>query len=132
MNEEVKMARMKAVGKHITEARKKQNFTQTQLGNMVGKTMSTIQKYENGIIEIPISVLEEISEALDDNWAILGAFTFDEFTEILMDDYEKRRAQLLDNYEKLNHEGQNEAIKRIIELTHLKQYTEIEIPCEND
>jgi len=57
------------MGKIFTEEikryRKTRNLTQKQLGELIGKTESSIQKYEAGKTEIPLNVLERIASALD-------------------------------------------------------------------
>lgn len=52
----------KLIGLHIKKYRNKLNLTQVELGNMIGKTESSIRKYEKGLISIPTYVLEKLSE----------------------------------------------------------------------
>ncbi|WP_394525726.1 helix-turn-helix domain-containing protein [Lacrimispora sp. JR3] len=54
----------KAIGEAIKKYRKHVNITQKQLAKMIEKSESTIQKYESGEIEAPLSVLEQISDCL--------------------------------------------------------------------
>lgn len=49
------------IGLSIRENRKRLKLTQTKLAEMIGKTESSIRKYEKGIIKIPTGVLEELS-----------------------------------------------------------------------
>lgn len=49
----------------IQALRKSKRLTQTELGNLLGKNLRTIQKYESGEIEPPISVLEQMASVLD-------------------------------------------------------------------
>lgn len=53
------------IGYNIKKHRKYQHLTQEQLGKRIGKTTSSIQKYEAGKTEIPRSVLEDIASALN-------------------------------------------------------------------
>ena len=53
------------IGSRIKEKRKIKNITQTQLANILDKSLSSIQKYESGDVEIPHSILEKIAETLD-------------------------------------------------------------------
>ena len=53
------------IGYNIKKHRKRQRLTQEQLGKRIGKTTSSIQKYEAGKTEIPRSVLEDIASALN-------------------------------------------------------------------
>lgn len=52
-------------GSLIKKFRKRKKYTQKQLANLIGKTESSIRKYEKGLIEIPNSVLNQIAEALN-------------------------------------------------------------------
>lgn len=54
----------KAIGEAIKKYRKKAQITQKQLAKMIEKSESTIQKYESGEVEAPLSVLEQISYCL--------------------------------------------------------------------
>lgn len=51
----------KKIGLAIKENRKKLKLTQKELGEKIGKTESSIRKYEKGLIQIPNDVLEKIS-----------------------------------------------------------------------
>ncbi len=53
------------IGDAIKKARENKKFTQKELGEIIGKTESSIRKYENGSIEIPLSVLDSIANALE-------------------------------------------------------------------
>lgn len=55
----------KAIGESIKSFRKTKQLTQAQLGEKIGRTESSIAKYEKGIVEIPMSVLKEIANILD-------------------------------------------------------------------
>lgn len=56
------------IGKCIQKIRKSKKISQTQLAEMLGKSMRTIQKYENGEIDFNISVINEICNALETPW----------------------------------------------------------------
>lgn len=65
MNKEVFQ---KLVGKRIFESRKKKGsrgMTQSEFAEAIGKSLSSVQKYESGDIDIPLSMLYSISEVLD-------------------------------------------------------------------
>lgn len=53
------------IGYYIKKHRKLNHLTQEQLGQAIGKTTSSIQKYESGKTEVPRSVLEKIASVLD-------------------------------------------------------------------
>ncbi|ERI94178.1 DNA-binding helix-turn-helix protein [Clostridiales bacterium oral taxon 876 str. F0540] len=55
------------VADRIREKRKSKKLTQKQLSKILNKAESTVQKYESGEIEVPISLLEDIAKALDTN-----------------------------------------------------------------
>lgn len=46
----------------IKKLRKEHKMTQQELANKIGKTESSIRKYESGIVQIPINVLEKIAK----------------------------------------------------------------------
>lgn len=54
----------KEIGNRIKEARKGKGLTQEGLAQWIGRTKSSIQKYEAGQTEIPLSVSESIAAAL--------------------------------------------------------------------
>jgi transcriptional regulator with XRE-family HTH domain len=75
------------IGKQIKKYRQAKELTQAQLAEAIGKTVSSIQKYESGVIDTPISVLEQIADILSINWIELLAVPFDEFQkEVLEND----------------------------------------------
>lgn len=53
------------IGEAIKKARESKKLTQKELGEIIDKTESSIRKYENGSVEIPLSVFEALSKALD-------------------------------------------------------------------
>lgn len=53
------------IGRKIKYFRNEKGITQKKLADLIGKTESSIQKYECGSTEVPISVLESIAKALD-------------------------------------------------------------------
>lgn len=53
------------VGARIKEKRKEKKLTQAQLANAIGKTESSIRKYEKNLVEIPSEVMNRIAIALD-------------------------------------------------------------------
>jgi len=54
----------KPIGRRIREARKKRGLTQKELGVAISRTESSIAKYEQGLVEIPNSVLSFLAAAL--------------------------------------------------------------------
>ena len=54
-----------AVGARIKALRKKKHLGQTELANLIGKSLRTVQKYETGEIEVSIAVVNQLAEVLD-------------------------------------------------------------------
>ena len=54
-------------GNRIREIRKSKKLTQKQLASLLGVVESSVTKYENGKIEIPLSKLKELAKILDVN-----------------------------------------------------------------
>lgn len=54
-----------SIGKAIQSFRKSKRMTQKQLAEKIGKAESSVQKYEAGKVEIPVSVLESVADALN-------------------------------------------------------------------
>lgn len=62
-----------AIGARIRALRKKMGYNQTELGEIMDKSLRTIQKYETGEIEIPLSVISQLADVLGTtNSFILG------------------------------------------------------------
>ena len=55
----------KSIGKNIFECRKQRGLTQEQLAHKLGKSVNSVQRYESGAVDIPVSILAEIAAALD-------------------------------------------------------------------
>ena len=52
------------VGMNIKAARKKQKMTQKELAELIGYSESSICKYEQGLVEIPMIIIEKIASVL--------------------------------------------------------------------
>lgn len=55
----------KLVGEKIAEIRKYNRINQTDFADKLGKSLRTVQKYESGEIDIPLSTLGEIAKILN-------------------------------------------------------------------
>lgn len=53
-----------SIGAKIQRCRKARGLTQAELAKRIGRTESSVAKYERGVVEIPMSVLEKISTEL--------------------------------------------------------------------
>lgn len=69
----------KKIGENINTYRKAKKLTQKQLADLIDKAESSVQKYEKGETEVPISVLEKISTALEIPFKYLLDWTNQEF-----------------------------------------------------
>ena len=54
-----------AIGQRIKVLRKRKGLSQTELANIMGKSLRTLQKYETGEIEISIAVVNQLADILD-------------------------------------------------------------------
>ena len=55
----------KEIGQRIKMLRKRKGLNQTELAEILGKSLRTIQKYETGEIEVSISTINQLAEILD-------------------------------------------------------------------
>ena len=53
------------IGERITQIRKRSGMNQTEFAERINKSLRTVQKYESGEIDMPISVLTQIAEVLN-------------------------------------------------------------------
>lgn len=74
MNENQKIE----LGQKIKAARKAKKMTQVDLADKIGKTESSIRKYENGTVLIPTDIIQSIANALDVSpFTLMGAEYWD-------------------------------------------------------
>lgn len=115
------------VGERIKSRRKELELTQEQVGNIVGVTKSTIQRYENGLIkDLKMPVIQAIANALKVNpdWLVLKSDT----KELQLNNnlksinLSKNQLKLIETYDLLNDMGKEEAQKRVEELTLIDKY----------
>lgn len=52
-------------GENVKRLRKKNKLTQTELANMINKTIRTVQKYESGEITPTVDIIELVAKALN-------------------------------------------------------------------
>lgn len=121
------------VGMNIKQARKKKGLKQKELAELIGFSESSISKYEQGLIQIPNTVLERIAKVLDvplfellpwetefnsDGKLSKESRIFDEIKSL----FGKNVTDLLNNYLQLNKEGQKKASEYISDLTFNPKY----------
>ena len=63
------------IGQRIRAARKQKGINQTELANLLGKSLRTIQKYESGEIEVSIAMINELAKVLDTTSTFLMSMT---------------------------------------------------------
>lgn len=141
------MPNNKFIGTQIKNYRKRKNLTQKDLALMIGKTVSSVQKYECGSTEIPTSVLEQIGDVLGIDIASLlfvSQFAADNPNEKLGDTLKHfdipslmtaidnatgtptPLEQLTASFSKLNDKGQEKAASYVEDLTKIPEYKKTE------
>lgn len=119
-------------GKRVKTARKKKKLTQTQLAEIIGKKEATIRKYENGSIEAPWNVIEDIANALDISPFDLTVDVEQLRSDVKLQDeiekaFGKNGLELLNDYNLLNDVGKSKASDYVADLvTHPKYCKEQE------
>lgn len=135
----------KFIGGKIKYFRNERGLTQKALANLIGKTESSIQKYECGSTEVPFSVLEKIADALNVPInELLDIGNIIEHSQNILDDLGNhpenwitenpltgeqvpaKQSRLLKHYNSLNESGKDKAIERVEELTEIPRYTKKE------
>lgn len=111
------------LGQKIKAARKAAGLTQRDLANKLGKSFSTIQKYENGLVEPPISAVPDIAKAIGLSPIELMETAIPWPGDLqAAADARERREILINAYDRLNTAGQEEAVKRVEELAEIPKY----------
>ena len=112
-----------SIGENIKQRRLELGLSVDELADKLGKNRTTIYRYESDDIKnLPITVLEPLAVALETTPGELMGTQLKRlaaYAQGLDNLYHKR---LLKVYDKLNAEGQKEAIKRVEELTYLPQF----------
>lgn len=108
------------VGNYLKEFRKNWGYTQQEFADILGKSKSTIQKYEKGQIEIPDRVFRKISD--------LFGFYIPDKVKYLNDGIQENetfiqlQSQLLDYFSQLNLQGQAKAVEQVELVTKVPEY----------
>lgn len=128
------------VGERIRAERIRQQLTQKELGEKCGIAEPTIRRYELGGLNPKLSTIERIAMALGVPIAELAGLSVEnkqgstEDTDVSpgieISIEQKRAKKLLTYFEMLNSKGQQEAIKRIDELSQLPAYQLRPVPPE--
>lgn len=123
------------VGMNIKAARKKQKMTQKELADIIGYSESSICKYEQGLVEIPMVIIEKIASVLSVSSSdLLDLESWEnEFNSVNLSKevkaleavdsvFGKDSCDFLKMFLQLNKEGKRKAIERIYEMTELDKY----------
>lgn len=116
------------IGERIRQVRQQRGLTMAELGAKVGLTAAAISRYELGQRKLSFGAITQIADALEVPLrSILPAdelsgdfFSFDALFDTLDDNLFRVRQA----YQLLNPQGQEEAAKRIEELTEIPKYRE--------
>lgn len=86
------------IGILIKEYRKKFKLTQKEFGEKIGKTESTIRKYEKGLVQIPNDVLEKIAKFFNiPLFRLISSEYNDKLNKALEDSYKKIYTEIVKN-----------------------------------
>lgn len=127
------------LGQKIRQARQGRKITQKELAARIGKSFSSVQKYEMDLATPPLETIEKIALSLgvpflafiDDRVKYLGVdesgVTFDiSMLEDKDDDDDENALVRLDEIKfllrRLNERGRDKAVERIEELTEIPRY----------
>lgn len=128
---------MERTGDKIKRLRIERGLTQKELGNLCGILEPNIRKYETHKQNPKKETLNKIAVALNVNIIDLLSDSELELMEFdkkmnawfsAVDEYMQKEQNLIYNFRKLNKSGQEEATKRVEELTEIPRYTNPDEP----
>lgn len=126
---------MKTIGTNIKYFRKKSKLTQRELASKCNLATGTIQQYELGKREPKTEILIRIANALQIELADLVS---DVYTEKIIENVKRinnipnkiqaniQEGRLIECYRSLNNTGKKEALKRVQELKHIPEYSDVD------
>lgn len=132
-------------GEKIRSARKERGLTQREFAEKIGIAEPTLRKYESDRLNPKIETLLKISDAADCDPsfllpdALLDAYfagatrTYDEIRRnqvdnVIEEELSEGLERIFDAYGILNEDGQQEAVKRVEELTEIPRYCRQDAP----
>ncbi|WP_158540705.1 helix-turn-helix domain-containing protein [Romboutsia weinsteinii] len=112
------------VGLRIFNTRKKHKLSRAELGKKVNLHETTVKRYEDGHIKsLDVEKLKEFAQALDLDPAELIGLKNDAEGASSFYPVNLKEQKLLKHFNKLNENGKDEAIQRIMELTLVPRYS---------
>jgi len=135
----VKILNKHDVGMNIKQARKKKKLKQKELAALIGFSESSISKYEQGLVQIPGTVLERISKVLevplseicswDNEFNSNGKLAKEvKIFEEIQNSFGSDAVSLLNAFDTLNSSGKEKACEYVSDLTENEKYTKKEPP----
>lgn len=125
----------KIVGMNLKLARKKKKLKQKELAEMIGYTESSISKYEQGLIEIPNSVIDLLAKVLEISPAdLLGESWETEYNsdgkiseevktiELVKKYFGEKSLELLQQFHELNEPGKEKVLDYASDLALIPKY----------
>ena len=115
------------IGTRIKNRRKQLGLTVDEVAEKLNKNRATVYRYESNDIEnLPITILEPLAKVLNTTPAYLMGWKKESDNnienKIEKDKLSNEEILLLENFNKLNDLGKNEANKRVSELTEINKY----------
>lgn len=106
------------LGLKIKTIREDNNLTQSEFGDKINISKATISKYESNKVEPSFSILEKISYEFN---IPMSYFVLEDISNTNF--LSKLEKNILNDFNKLNEIGKNEALKRVHELTLIPSYS---------
>lgn len=106
------------IGIKLRTLRKMNGFTLKEVADRIGTTVMTISRYEKNARKIRLDVLKKILE-------IYGVDYNDFMTSIKIEEVDDM--PILKYYNDLNKRGQDEAVKRVRELTYIPEFKNVQL-----
>lgn len=123
------------IGMNIKQARKKKKMKQKELADLIGYTESSISKYEQGLIQIPNTVIDLIARALEVAPVDLLGEAWDaennpdgklaeevKVIDLVQKHFGKDAVELLQQFNNLNETGKIKAISDLADMTEIPKY----------
>ena len=116
-------------GERLIFARERKGLTQKKLSELLEITPTRLNYWEKNKREPNVEMIFKISQILDiSSDFLIGLESLENINQFKnKNELPQNKKELLDNYDKLNEEGKEEASKRVEELTQIPKYTSKEV-----